>query len=121
METKHKLALPVQIGVGEHGFNANILYDANGESLAMLYGIPQSTTINELRQLSLEHPDMWSDGLRKADFIMRACNSHDQLVAALEDAEFRIRGNLSLQKCDEEFIARETAVIRAALKAAEGK
>jgi hypothetical protein len=40
------------------------------------------------------------------------------LLDALQDAEMRIRGYLDLLKCDEEFKANETQMIRAAIAAA---
>jgi predicted KAP-like P-loop ATPase len=91
MEAKNTpLALPVKIGTGQHGFNANVLYDANDNSLATLFGIPSNTSVEELRKLASKRPDLWADGLAKAECIIRAVNSHQKLVDALKDIKRRI-------------------------------
>lgn len=82
------IRLPFTQGSVEHGFNANIMYDAVGDSVAQLYGLPQSTTLCEL-QRSVEAGDFngaWTVGAARAAFIVKACNLHDELVAALKDA-----------------------------------
>jgi len=44
-----------------------------------------------------------------------------ELLAALEDATLQIKSNLTLLKCDDEFIARQTAKARAAIAKARGE
>lgn len=52
-------------------------------------------------------------------FIVRAVNSHEMLLAALEDMIARLTSAYTLLNCDDEFIEREVAIARAALVAAE--
>jgi acetolactate synthase small subunit len=54
-----------------------------------------------------------------AAFIVRAVNSHEQMVSALADAIIRLTSAYTLLKCDDEFIEREVAIARAALATAE--
>lgn len=88
--TKHTptpIALPVTQGSRDNGFNANVLYDVNDTSIATVYGLPQSTTLEELGRAveRREFNGAWVEGAARAAFIVRAVNTHEQLVSALRN------------------------------------
>jgi hypothetical protein len=78
--SKHKipLALPIQFGLAD-GSNANLLVDAKGEVFGNLFGIMQGVSIEEARR---SHRS--SRGVKTADFLTHAVNTHDGLVLALK-------------------------------------
>ena len=80
------IALPVTIGTNEHGFNANVLYDAGDNSIALLYGLPQSTSLDELRKdvAARVFNGIWEEGLARADYIAMAVNAFPVLLDAVQ-------------------------------------
>lgn len=83
------VALPVTMGSREQGFNVNVLYDAHNDSIGTLFGLPQSTSREELAK-AVEARDFngaWVDGAARADYIVRAINAFPVLVQALQMAK----------------------------------
>lgn len=76
---------PVTVGTAS-GHNANHLYSGE-DAIASVYGVPLHTRTDD----SCLTEARWAeDGVEESDnaeFIARACNSHDDLVAALASAE----------------------------------
>lgn len=79
-----KLHIGTPNAEGDTHFNANHLNDEAGNDIAMIYGIPQNTTLEEIES-SRSTP--WSRGskmaLEKARHIVRCVNDRDELIAAL--------------------------------------
>jgi hypothetical protein len=78
--SKHKLplALPIQFGLAD-GSNANLLVDAKGEVFGQLFGIAQGASVADARKG--QHN---SKGVKTADFLTHAINTHDGMVLALK-------------------------------------
>lgn len=74
--------LPVEIGhcasgagvVGER-YNVNGLYDASGECVAQLSGVPLHTILSELRGMPRFAP-----ALKRAEYIRDCLNQHESLL-----------------------------------------
>lgn len=68
------------------GYNASGIYDANGEGICQVYGIPLHTKVADV-------PPEYRDGMERAALIVRAVNSHAAMKAALEELIFQIAGD----------------------------
>lgn len=77
---KHRLplSLPVQFGLSD-GSNAHLLVDAKGVVFGNLFGIMHHMSVTEARA----HPRS-SRGIRTAEFLVHAVNSHDLQSLALK-------------------------------------
>jgi hypothetical protein len=101
-EARRAIALPIKLGM-KGGFNACFITDANNSTLCQMYGIPLHSTVEEVRAIDDPH-GRWTDGLAKADELVKIVNTYEQtqadlaeLVAALEHAEIvmaNLRGDL---------------------------
>lgn len=67
----------------------NIIFDANEESVAQLYGIPVNLTREEVERNPVRKLD-----LQAADDLVKAINLHDELVKALKTARRFIQREL---------------------------
>jgi hypothetical protein len=88
-EARRAIALPIKLGM-KGGFNACFITDANNSTLCQMYGIPLHSTVEEVRAIDDPH-GRWTDGLAKADELVKIVNTYEQtqadlaeLVAALE-------------------------------------
>jgi len=72
------LALPIRIGLAD-GSNAHLLVDANGEVFGNLFGIAPGVSVDEARKGGRS-----AKGVKTADCLTHAVNSHDILVLALK-------------------------------------
>ncbi len=82
-ETKHDLGLPYRIG-NEKGYNASTIYSGDGmdeQAVAEVYGMPIHRSLKQI-----EGDKLCAIGFERMRFIVRACNSHDQIVEALISA-----------------------------------
>lgn len=124
------VALPVTVGTTEHGFNANVLYDANDSSIATLFGIPNSMSREQLAK-AVEARDFngaWVAGAARADYIAHAMNAFPVLVQAVQAQHQAIDALLArVIQLDPKFMPSESAAWsavkqgQAALAAAMGE
>lgn len=79
-ETMDQNPAPWRIGVPtDHGtFNCNCIYDANGESVASVYGIPLHTTLEQVMEDKSPWCDEYRKGIALAQRIVNAVNSAER-------------------------------------------
>lgn len=78
------IALPIKLGM-KGGFNACFITDANNSTLCQMYGIPMHTTVEEVRAIDDPH-GRWTDGLKKADELVKIVNTYEQTQADIAEA-----------------------------------
>jgi hypothetical protein len=95
----------------EYGtYNANMIFDSQDGSVAMVYGLPSNTTLEKMDD------ERYAEGKARARLIAAA----PELLEAAEDAVNRITSQLKLLRCDDEFIAHEVQKLRFAITKATG-
>jgi hypothetical protein len=71
------LNIPLSVGM-QNGTNANMITDASGEPILVVYGVHQNISVEEARQRK-----GCAEGLAVADSVVRACNSEESMISAL--------------------------------------
>lgn len=120
------LELPVTQGSKDHGFNANVLYDGNGDGIATLIGLPQNTDLTVLARMVERHDcnGMWNEGAARAAYIVKALNSFPLLLLAVQQAGEALASAVPTHAHYPEPLARHDAAqlaVAAALAAASGE
>lgn len=66
------------------GHNANTMF-YEGEAVAQFYGLPMHTRVSEIEVSGRD-----KEGFERAAFVVRAVNSHEALIKALETARSQL-------------------------------